>query len=37
MYAVVWRAVRTAITGRYAEWGKLERKNTAIIDEPLEA
>jgi cellulose synthase/poly-beta-1,6-N-acetylglucosamine synthase-like glycosyltransferase len=37
MYAVVWRAVRTAITGRYADWGKLERKNTAIIDEPLEA
>jgi cellulose synthase/poly-beta-1,6-N-acetylglucosamine synthase-like glycosyltransferase len=37
MYAVVWRAVRTAITGRHAGWGKLERKNTAIIDEPLEA
>ncbi len=37
MYAVVWRAVRTAITGRHAGWGKLERKNTAIIDEPVEA
>jgi poly-beta-1,6 N-acetyl-D-glucosamine synthase len=37
MYAVVWRAVRTAITGRHAGWGKLERKNTAVIDEPVEA
>ncbi len=33
MYAVVWRAVRTAITGRLAGWGKLERKNTAVLDE----
>ena len=32
MYAVVWRAVRTAVTGRMAGWGKLERKNTAVID-----
>ena len=32
MYAVVWRAVRTAITGRHAGWGKLERKNTAVVD-----
>ncbi len=32
MYAVVWRAVRTAVTGRMAGWGKLERKNTAVVD-----
>ncbi len=37
MYAVVWRAVRTAITGRLAGWGKLERKNTAVVDEVVEA
>jgi cellulose synthase/poly-beta-1,6-N-acetylglucosamine synthase-like glycosyltransferase/peptidoglycan/xylan/chitin deacetylase (PgdA/CDA1 family) len=36
MYAVVWRAVRTAITGRLAGWGKLERKNTAVLDEAVE-
>ena len=32
MYAVVWRALRTAIIGRHAGWGKLERKNTATIE-----
>lgn len=32
MYAVVWRSVRTAVTGRMAGWGKLERKNTAVVD-----
>jgi cellulose synthase/poly-beta-1,6-N-acetylglucosamine synthase-like glycosyltransferase/spore germination protein YaaH/peptidoglycan/xylan/chitin deacetylase (PgdA/CDA1 family) len=32
MYAVVWRSLRTAIVGRHAGWGKLERKNTATIE-----
>jgi cellulose synthase/poly-beta-1,6-N-acetylglucosamine synthase-like glycosyltransferase/peptidoglycan/xylan/chitin deacetylase (PgdA/CDA1 family) len=32
MYAVVWRSLRTAVIGRHAGWGKLERKNTATID-----
>ncbi|MFN8587875.1 MAG: glycosyltransferase [Candidatus Eisenbacteria bacterium] len=31
MYAVVWRALRTALTGHMAGWGKLERKGTATI------
>ena len=35
MYAVVWRAVRTAISGRLAGWGKLERKNTVVLDESV--
>ncbi|HEV2104988.1 MAG TPA: glycosyltransferase [Candidatus Eisenbacteria bacterium] len=32
MYAVVWRALRTAIVGRHAGWGKLERKGTARVE-----
>ncbi len=32
MYAVVWRALRTAIEGQLAGWGKLPRKNTAQVD-----
>jgi cellulose synthase/poly-beta-1,6-N-acetylglucosamine synthase-like glycosyltransferase/peptidoglycan/xylan/chitin deacetylase (PgdA/CDA1 family)/spore germination protein YaaH len=35
MYAVVWRSLRTAIIGRHAGWGKLERKNTATIEVPV--
>lgn len=32
MYAVVWRALRTALTGHFAGWDKLERKNSATLD-----
>ncbi|HTO51743.1 MAG TPA: glycosyltransferase family 2 protein, partial [Myxococcota bacterium] len=32
MYAVVWRSLRTALVGRHAGWGKLERKGTATIE-----
>jgi cellulose synthase/poly-beta-1,6-N-acetylglucosamine synthase-like glycosyltransferase/spore germination protein YaaH/peptidoglycan/xylan/chitin deacetylase (PgdA/CDA1 family) len=32
MYAVVWRALRTALVGHHAGWGKLERKGTATIE-----
>ena len=34
MYGVVWRALRTAIEGQHASWGKLPRKNTAKIAAP---
>ncbi|MCC6349067.1 MAG: glycosyltransferase [Candidatus Eisenbacteria bacterium] len=32
MYAVVWRALRTALTGHLAGWDKLERRNTATLE-----
>jgi cellulose synthase/poly-beta-1,6-N-acetylglucosamine synthase-like glycosyltransferase/peptidoglycan/xylan/chitin deacetylase (PgdA/CDA1 family) len=33
MYAVAWRALRTAVEGRHASWGKLERKGTATVEQ----